>query len=345
MKKRLLAALVSALAAFVPLNAWSAPIKCLAVQVNEGDAPPSVPVLRTLLPNGGCVRDMLGWHQVEKVAGQYTMPDRQWQSYGNVASAGAFNLITLGFGNKLYGSNGYQPKLNNFGLPVTPAQIQAFTKYAVWAVRKDGTGRPNATAANIPNLYAVSIWNELNGAWDGGIDDIHTRIAAYAALVNAVGPAIRQANPKVKIIIGATVGSNIDGWYQRLLVDGTWGRNDPNVYLDVHPYIGRALSPTNQYVPQLDTWNRSMLHIRKAGIKNALFATEWGGPLAKFVEGNNPGLNYIDWSQKNIFATEAFAGAAWFALTSFGDSKEANLIAASTPSLQVTKLGSEFVNW
>src|SRR5215469_3719984 len=112
---------------------------------------------------------MLGWHKVEQVAGRHAMPPQQWQSYQNVAAAGSYNLVTLGFGNALYGSNGYQAKVDDFGLPVTPQQIQAFTKYAVWVVSNDGGSAPDAKAANIPNLYGVSIWNELNGSWDGGI--------------------------------------------------------------------------------------------------------------------------------------------------------------------------------
>jgi hypothetical protein len=211
-------------------------------------------------------------------------------------------------------------------------------------VSHDGGSQPDAHAANIPNLYAVSVWNELNGTWTGGIGDIPTRIAAYARLVNSVGPAIRAANPDVKVIVGATVGANIGGWYMRLFANHMWGKNDPNVYLDVHPYIGASLTPANQNVPALATWNRSMTLIRGAGINNALFATEWGGPVASLVEANNPGLSYFDWIQTNLFAKENFAGAAWFAVTKFGKSGTGALVNVSG-SVQTTKLGAEFIRW
>jgi hypothetical protein len=351
-----LAAMLTALGLYFPADAWAAspPMKCVNVQVNEGETPPSVHMLQAILPKGGCVRDMLGWHQVEQVAGQLVMPAGQWQSYQNVAAAGGYNIVTLGFGNALYGSNGYQAEVDNFGLPVTMQQIQAFKKYAVWVVSNDGGASPDSAAANIPNLYGVSIWNELNGSWTGGISNIATREEIYAKLINVVGPAIRAANPDVKVIVGATVGSNTGGWYLHLFADHMWGKNDPGIYLDVHPYLGQALTPANQNVPQLAIWNRSMKRIRGAGINNALFATEWGGWIGNLVETKNPGVNYFDWMQANLFGKENFAGTAWFEATNFGNFGNPGLIAGAggspapqTPSgpAQTTRLGSEFVAW
>jgi len=342
-----LAALLTVSGLYFSANAWATlpPMKCVNVQVNEGENPPSIQMLQAILPKGGCVRDMLGWHQVEQVAGQHMMPTRQWKSYQDAAVAGMYNVVTLGFGNALYGSNGYQAKVDNFGFPVTTQQIEAFKKYATWVVSNDGGGLPDPAAANIPNLYGVSIWNELNGTWNGGIGDIVTRIAAYAKLMNVVGPAIREANPNVKVIVGATVGSNISGWFLHMFADHMWGKNDPSVYLDVHPYIGESLTPTNHNVPQLVTWSYSMRRIRDAGINNALFATEWGGQIGNVVETHNPGVNYFDWMQVNLFSNENFAGTAWFESTDFGNFGNPGLIVDVSGSLQTTRLGNEFIKW
>lgn len=309
-------------------EAQSAPLKCVTVQVNEG-APTSGPAdFQAILPPGGCVRDVLGWHQVEKTKGVYSLSISSQQYIQDIlaADAGMKNLVTLAFGNKLYGGN-------NQTFPTTPEQIAAFKNYAVWVVTK----------ADIPNLYAVSIWNEMNGSFGGGITKPADREAAYAKLVNVVGPAIRAANPNVKIILGATVGSNIGGWYVHLFRDqAMWGRNDPGVFLDVHPYIGKGMTPQKPVPPQLTAWTNSMTQIRKAGIANALFATEFGDGVAATAEGAVPGLNYLTWTQAFIFARENFAGVAWFTLAPAGKFTSGTLLDQSGAP---TRLGTEFQAW
>lgn len=348
MKYRVVPLLAAVFMALVPLReAAAAPLTCVAVQVNQGESPPPSEALRRLLPKGGCVRDVLGWGRVEKERGRYVMPESAAQSYRNAAAAGMQNLVTLAFGNAIYGGNGFQANPDGLLLPVTPEQVAAFTRYAVWVVSNDGAAHADATAANIPSLYGISIWNELNGSWSGGIKNVHDRLAAYAKLVDAVGPAVRAANPKVKIIVGATTGTKIDAWFKELFVtDKMWGLNDPDVYLDVHLYIGEALRPGNPIVPGVVDWNNELKTIRAAGIRNALFATEWGGFVGDKVERTNPGVNYIQWMQDGIFAHENFAGTAWFELTNFGKFGTRGLAAIDADGhVQPTQLGTEFVQW
>jgi hypothetical protein len=327
--------------------ASAAPVTCVAVQVNEGEKPPPSAAYRAVLSTGGCVRDVLGWHQVEREPGRYVIPRGMAENYQNAAAAGLRNLVTLAFGNEIYGANGFQGKPDPFLLPTTPEQVEAFKRYAVWVASNDGGASPDATAANIPNLYGVSIWNELNGSWPGGIKNVHDRLSAYAKLVDAVGPAVRQANPNIKIIVGATIGVKVADWFKELFVaDKMWGLNDPAVYLDVHLYLGGGLTPANPVVPGVTAWNTEMKTLRDAGVRNALFASEWGGWVGDKVETANPGVDYMTWAQSNIFDHENFAGTAWFELIDFGKFGKAGLVdIGADGGVERTKLGKEFVQW
>lgn len=219
-------------------------IKGVCTLASNGGPIPTPDHLRTYLPEGGTVRDVLGWHRVEKTRGQYAIPDFASNLYANVSAAGCQNVVTLAFGNKLYGGK-------DMTIPRTPEQIAAFACYTAYVVQ------------NVPNLLAVSIENEENGSFDNGSPT--ERIARYAALLQGAVPAIRKANPAVKIIAGATVGWNVDGWYQNLDKQFSLKQFD---YLDIHPYLG---------APKLSTWILKMAAIRKHGIANPAWYTEVGG--------------------------------------------------------------------
>jgi hypothetical protein len=325
-------------------NALPPMMACANLQVTEGEVAPPVQMLQYILPQGSCLRDGLNWNNVELKQGVYTMPANIAKSYANVAAAGMYNVVTIGYGNKIYGPNAYQTTANNFGIPTTPAQMEAFKNYAVWAVSQDGTGVANQKAANIPNLYAISIWNELNGSWNGGISDYTQRTKAYATLVNYVLPAIRQANPNIKIILGASVGVYVANWfYDMFITYHMLGLNDPNVYLDVHPYL--------YTLENAQLLNSNMANVRKAGIKNPIFATEWGSGDAATFEAANPGQNFFTWMQANVFSQDTYVGAAWFELTNFNTAAfgDVGLVDVTNWSNQssftITHNGTEFANW
>lgn len=220
----------------------------ICVQCSSGGHVPIVEQLKRFLPNGGTVRDVLGWHRVEQTKEVYSLPSYAERLYANVAAAGCQNVITLAFGNRLY-------MKNNMDFPIPPIARDVFVKYAVWVVN------------NVPNLAAVSIWNEMNGSFGTGSPP--QRQSHYATLLAEVVPAIRAANPSVKIIAGATVGWNVDGWFKHL--DALYSLKNID-WLDIHPYLG---------ADHLDTFGQQMARIRAAGIMNPAFFTEHGGPNAK----------------------------------------------------------------
>ena len=302
----------------------------VAVQVNEGEAVPPAAVLSAVLPKAGTVRDMLQWARVEKLPGVYGVPAEDFQLYQVVASTGGGNVITLFGGNPLYG-------LPNANFPVTPAQLQGFAAYAAYLVANDGGTVPDAQAANIPHLAGVTIWNEFNGGYGGGIVG-KNRPAAMAKLLSVVVPAIKKSNRTVKISAGAFVGhSGVAHWFAAIGQGFNWKQAD---WLDIHPYIYEAKGAKG--------WAREMGALREAGISNPCYYSEWGGPSAVKFMAANPRANYFQWFQQNIIAADSVTpkGGNFFELSNLPHFAGQGLTTGHSgkPAYQWTGLGLQFTS-
>lgn len=276
----------------------------VAVQVSQGQATPTEAQLRSLTNPGDFVRDLAPWSRTDPACNLTTspgaaiaIPPAMQTLYDRVAAAGRKNFLTLGFNNVACG----QPSaLGWTGFPNTPALRAEFAAYAVQLVQ------------TVPELGGISIWNELNGAFNGGYTGPGSgpaKMIAYCQLANEVITEVRKVNTTIPIAIGATVGWNIQGWFTKLFNKyGCMGRNDPTIWLDVHPFIsGAAL--TQGWAK----WPKQMAYIRAHGVGNPLIATEWGGSAAAKWAKQVPGGNYPLEFQNRIFAPDpSWAGMIWF---------------------------------
>src|SRR5262249_48332794 len=112
----------------------------VAVQVNEGKKMPTVEQLRAVLNPGDFVRDVLGWHKVDKSCTLRNNPDtpiviptNMMTLYQRVQSAQGRNFITLAFANRNCGMP------NNSGaknFPNTPEMRAEFAAYAARVVKQ-----------------------------------------------------------------------------------------------------------------------------------------------------------------------------------------------------------------
>lgn len=276
----------------------------VAVQVSNGKRIPSIAQLQQILRPGDMVRDVLGWHRVDRTcdlatnpAAKIAIPPAMMTLYQNVAAAGGQNFVTLAFNNKKCG------QIGNSGaktFPATPALRAEFATYAAQVVRQ------------VPALGGVSIWNELNGTWDGNLP-VSQRQTQYCLLANAVITEIRKVNPTLPIAIGATVGWNVDNWFIDLFDHrGCMGKNDPTIWLDVHPYLnGKRVGGTTKTDFQL--WQTSVANIRNDGITNPLAATEWGAKAAYIWQTAHPGKDYMAEFQNDVLSQDPhWAAAFWF---------------------------------
>jgi hypothetical protein len=308
----------------------------VAVQVSQGQPVPSVAQLRTLITPGGFVRDLVPWSKTDPNCNLATDPsagivilDPLRQLYDNVAAAGGKNFATLGFNNAACGQ---ASAYGWTGFPNTPALRAEFAAYAVQVVQ------------SVPSLGGISIWNEMNGSFNGGYGgpgSIAAKLAAYCLLANDVITAVRKVNKDIPIAVGASVGWNIQGWFVKLFTRyGCLGGNDPSIWLDVHPYISGVWSATT--VTGWTHWTKSIAYIRNHGVNNKLIATEWGGPAAAKWSLQVPGGSYPQEFQNRILATDSgWAALMWFEAMHDTNIPNVGLFDASGTSL--TPMGQQYV--
>lgn len=155
----------------------------------------------------GYVRMDLNWQSVEKAAGVYDFSAYD-KLLADLDQAGARALLILDYENPLY-DNGLSPH--------TDAGRAAFAAFAVAAARRySGRG------------VIFEIWNEPNiGFWKPKPD-----VNDYAALVKATVKAIRQVDPAVPILAGATSTLPQD-YLEKLFASGAM---NGVTALSVHPY-------------------------------------------------------------------------------------------------------------
>ncbi len=266
----------------------------IALQVNEGDAVPPVQILTAATNRGDDVRDILGWPESERSPGAYALPARNASLYAEVARAGLSNVVTLFGCDTLaaYACSGPQ------SFPQTPAQIAGFVNWACWVV----------SAANIPNLRAVTIWNEMNGSFNGGIGNPAAQELAMANLLVAVVPVIRQCNPDVAIYAGAFAGDVLlADWFCKIQKFGfNWSQVDG---LDIHPYLSGAPSMPAQNGLN---WYNAFLGPNSlvtgcaggtAPIVAPLYFSEWGGAALQNALSNGyfpTPASYFAWFEKTV---------------------------------------------
>jgi hypothetical protein len=304
----------------------------VAVQVSNGKRIPSAAQLREILRPGDMVRDVLGWHRVDRScdlatnpARQIEIPDAMMTLYRNVAAAQGQNFVTLAFNNKKCGQPGNSGAQT---FPTTPALRAEFAAYAADVARR------------VPSLGGISLWNELNGTWNGKLP-MSQRLTQYCLLANDVIAAVRKVNPKLPIAIGASVGWNVDAWFIEMFEKRDCiGKGDPNIWLDVHPFLnGKKVGKTKKTDFQL--WQASVDNIRKHGITNPLIATEWGAKAAYVWQTAHPGKSYMKEFQEEVLSQDPdWAGAFWFEMLYDVKAPNAGLYNKSD---ELTLFGSQYL--
>ena len=286
-------------------SAAHAQVHGVAVQVSGGKRVPTTDQLKTVLKPGDFVRDVLGWHRVDKKCNLranptalLTIPTPSAVLYANVLAAGGKNFVTLAFNNKFCGQSANS---GGAAFPDNPMLIAEFAAYAA------------AVAKQVPALGGLSIWNELNGTWKGGYKNDADKLANYCRLSNAVIAEVRKVNAKLPIAIGATVGWNISGWFIDMFdTYGCVGKGDPTIWLDVHPYISGKIDKA-QHKNDWTLWNEAVARIRADGITNPLAATEWGAKSYFTWQSSHPDGDYVKTFQNRVTTADSnWATFIWF---------------------------------
>lgn len=231
----------------------------------------------------GWIRDDFYWSGYEKTKGEYSIPPRARRWIDAAHAAGLKIILVFNGSNKLY-SDPYDPQA-----------------YAAAAAHLAGELQGKVQCIEIlnePHNFGFS--KTYGGTWNGLQPDGSDSpwIAKYVALINAAAPAIKAANPDVKVIgLGSVAPANF-----RMLALGIHPAVDGMVD---HPYSLRT-------VPELVPYAASPGMLKRDGLATAdergtfasqmrlyretsaarrgpreLWLTEWGFPA---YQENKPSL-------------------------------------------------------
>lgn len=314
--------------------AAQAQVQGVNVQVSSGRPVPTVAQLQTVLNPGDFVRDMLIWQNADPLCNlapyashNLSIPTSMAALYNAVQTAGGKNFVTLGWNNVACGQSN---QAGTVTFPNTHATRVEFGYYAVAALRQ------------VPAIGAISIWNELNGTWNGGYTTEASQLENYCLLSNQVINDVRAVNKTIPIAIGATVGWNVGGYIIDMFKKyGCGGMNDPTIWIDVHPYLtGATVIPPS--TTDWTAWNNTVAAIRAAGITNPLVGSEWGSAFGYNWDVAHPGSNYITTFESAVVPRgSSWGGLMWYELLYDGSTPNAGLFALNGTTL--TTVGKQYV--
>jgi hypothetical protein len=142
------------------------------------------------------VRDDIAWAGIEKQKGVYQISDRNLKWINAVHDAGINILAVFNYGNKLYAPDDYNP--------------EAYSKAAAWFAKQTAGKVQAIEILNEPYNFGFS--KHYGGkTWNGVEPDgsVSPWVAKYVELINTAAPAIKAANPNVKVVgLGAAAPTN-----------------------------------------------------------------------------------------------------------------------------------------
>ena len=211
-----------------------------------------------------------------------------------------------------------------------PKDPTAYADAAAWVAKRYN----GSTVSPTLRIDAMQLWNEPNLKDFWAPDPSTTRISSFANLIKAAGPAVRRANPNMKVVVGGL--TTVDtAWYSEFVkTSGVVGSYDA---LGVHPYQSPGDATPETYDPSWGQYymrHLSVLDKLMAGKNDnaRIWATEFGWSTHA-NSSSTPGwargvsestqADYLLRSMKVMAATPRVQAAFWYAAvtTSSGDTQ------------------------
>ena len=254
-----------------------------ATHFDQGWDPASImPLIRSA--GFGWIRDEVRWYEIEKEKAHYALPNKTKQWLQEAKRNNLRVILILNFSNPIY-SDTFDPA--------------AYANAAAWLAKETADLVDAIEILNEPHNFGFSRY--YGGAWNGRQENGSDApwISRYVRLLNRAADAIKETNPKMKVIgLGSVPPSNF-----RMLRQGIG--TAVNGIVD-HPYSFRGMP---EYVP----YEASERHVHRDGFATAdgtgtfssqltmyrresehnqgpgeLWLTEWGFPT--FTQLNPIGL-------------------------------------------------------
>ncbi len=194
------------------------------------------------------VRDEFFWHEVEKVKGEYKIPERYLKNVEYSCANGIDTLIILDYGNMLYEEG---------MAPTKEESLKAFAQYA-YTLAKELKGK----------VKYFEVWNEPNtdGFWKPKANP-----KDYANLLKYVYPAVKKGNPDA-VVIGMTVAGLDIEFMEKVLAENVYDFMDA---ISVHPYCTPKSPEEAEIFEKIKSFYESL---RKYGKQKPIWITEVGWP-------------------------------------------------------------------
>lgn len=198
---------------FVIDNTNSASLPLLNMNVhytNMGEDPMIEQVNFSAMAGTSAWRSSITWDAVEKVSGDYGVPEQLEAVMDQTKAKGMKALIILAYNNNnpkrdsngsiIYDSNNKTLPMYGDPDPTNSEWLNAYTEYCKFVADYMNTYYPGM-------VVGYEIWNEWNNASMSKVNNEDLRKGnVYAQLVIAASEAIKEVDPNANIIGGATAG-------------------------------------------------------------------------------------------------------------------------------------------
>ena len=211
-----------------------------------------------------------------------------------------------------------------------PKDPKAYANAAAWLAKRYN----GSTVSPTLRIDAIQLWNEpnLNDFW--APEPSSTRVSSFANLVKVAGPAVKRANPNMKVVAGGL--TTVDtAWYSEFVkTSGVIGTYDA---IGVHPYQSPGDATPETYDASWGKYYMRHLSVLDSLMtskndKAKIWATEFGWSTHANTS-STPGwargvseakqADYLLRSMKVMAATGRVQAAFWYAAatTSTGDTQ------------------------
>ncbi len=253
------------------------------------------------------IRDEAGWAGVERVKGEYRVPDRVEQYIRTAAGKGLDVMLILDYSNRLY-DDGDRPR--------SPEAIEGFCGYAEFMVRHFGD-----------DIRLYEVWNE----WDIGIGlpEPYRKGGSpedYFKLLKAVYPRIKAANPKATVVAGASTSGGVKrGWLDKVVELGGLEYCDA-VSIHAYNYSDKFPQRSPETCSQWMAGVQQMLREHNDGVDVPFYVTEMGWPNQTDKRGTEPQLSASYLARLYLLArtSPSFRGIWWYDFQDDGWNPEHN---------------------
>lgn len=234
------------------------------------------------------IRDEVYWGGVEKIKGQYQIPEYFDRVIDEAAKHRIQPLVILDYGNQFYDNGGY---------PTTTEAIEGYTRYCEAVVRHAGD-----------RVRLFQIWNE----WDGGCGmRNHGRGTAegYVNLIKVVYPRLKKIAPQATFIANSVCTG--EKFMEDTFKLGVLDYCDA-ISFHTYNFSAKLPDPTASWLTRMQNLQK-LIRQYNQGQDKSVFVTEMGWPNQITGAGSSEEESAVHLARLYLYArTLPFVKGVWW---------------------------------